>query len=187
MQFDFARKAILFKKPRRLFLGLILTSFACSLHADFAHEYTVQAVRTLNFARFTEWSSNALKDTNNVVNLCVLGQPIVQNAFSEIEKRPAGGKLIKIFHLTRGSNFEQCKVLFISGLESHETKELLHQLQGLPILTIGEDEDFIANKGMVQLKMDEGWIKMIINLTAVKKAGLSINSRVLRIAKVLYK
>lgn len=172
---------------RRTFLvGIVLFGFSSSLSADFAHEYTVQAIRTLNFARFTEWSSNTLKTSDNIINICVLGEPIIQNAFNEVEKRPAGKKVIRVVHSTRNSDLYQCKVLYVSGLTNQETKELLFKLKSLPILTVGENEDFIANSGMVQLTMDQGTIKIIVNLKAVKRAGLSINSRVLRIAKVVY-
>ncbi len=185
MQLNIAGKTRITEKIKKMTIGIALFAFSNQLAANYAQEYTIQAIRTLNFARFTEWSSNALKDSNNVINLCVLGDTLVHDAFTQIEKKPSGQKAIRVIHLTRGNNLDQCKVLFLSDPENYATKNFLLKLRGLPILTIGENKGFIENGGMVLLKMDKGMIEMVINLKAVQKAGLQISSRVLKLATIV--
>jgi YfiR/HmsC-like len=153
--------------------------------ADILEEYTVKAALSLNFARFTEWPSNGLGSSAPTVTICTLGDNVVHEAFSGVEKKTIGQKSISVINLTRIRDLKECQLLFVSGLEKNKTIQLIDEISTHPILTIGEDADFIKSGGMVILRIVDGKVSMQINLDAVKKARLQINSRVLKLATIV--
>ncbi len=153
--------------------------------ADMLEEYTVKAALSLNFARFTEWPLAALQPNAATITLCTLGDNIVHEAFSGVEKKTVGNKVMRVINLTRIRDLEQCQLLFVSGLEQNKTIQLISEIRKLSILTIGEETEFLKSGGMVVLQIVDGKVNMQINLDAVKKAGLQINSRVLKLATIV--
>jgi hypothetical protein len=76
-----------------------------------------------------------------------------------------------------------CHVLFISRSETDRLEQILASVKGRNILTVGDAEDFALRGGMIQLVTEKNKIRMRINLEAVKAAGLTISSKLLRVAE----
>jgi YfiR/HmsC-like len=170
---------------RYLFIFFLVTFCRLGLADPTMQEYSVQAIRTLNLARFTEWSASALSSrTTAAPALCVLGNRSMHSAFEQLEKPEAGNKTIRMVHVRSPADFDQCRILFISGDEAG-VSGLLRKAMYRHVLTIGEHQNFLREGGMVQLAMNRGAIRMNINLKAVRQAGLRINSKVLRLANVV--
>ena len=74
-------------------------------------------------------------------------------------------------------------MLFIPAVEWAQQAKLLTSVEALPILTIGDGENFIRDGGMIQLVKVEGHIRFEINLDAAKSAGLKISSKLLQLAE----
>jgi len=157
---------------------------AMAAHADSAQEYTVKAAITLNFARFTEWPESALGKDQTKIKLCVLGDNIVQQAFSEIDKKQVGNRNLEVINLSRLRNLEECKMLYVSALDKNKTIQLLTEIAASHILSIGEQDYFVDYGGMVNLAMLDGKINIQVNVDASKQAGLTISSRVLKLATI---
>ncbi len=168
-----------------LVLTIVLMGFGNLALADTLQEYTVKAIRSLNFARFTQWSVSALNTSERTVSVCVLGNKIAQEAFAHIDRKTIGDKAIKILHPNQLKNFRQCQIIYLSQLDPQTSLEILSKIGYMAVLTIGEDKDFLKNGGMIQLEMADGKINMNINLVAVRRAGLEISSRALKLAKIV--
>jgi hypothetical protein len=166
-----------------------MTGFACMnplpSFADIAQEYNVKAAISLNFARFTEWPEAALKKDSPSINLCVLGDNVVEQAFTELNNKQVGGRLLNVSYLTRLRSLENCQVVFVSGLDKNKIIQLLAEINKKPILSIGEQDYFIDYGGLVNLEMADGKINIQVNVDAAKQTGLNISSRVLKLAKIV--
>jgi YfiR/HmsC-like len=170
--------------PLTLSLALLITKVS-TLQADTNQEYTVKAALTLNFARFTEWPASALKPGDAQLNLCVLGDNVVQEAFLAIDQKKVGDHSLHIIYLSRLRNLQDCHALYISGLDKNTTIQLLAEIKAKPILTIGEDSTVVDYNGMVNLGIQEGKIDIQVNLDATRNAGLMVSSRVLKLATIV--
>jgi hypothetical protein len=172
---------------RQLFLLItMLAPLYQSAAADSAQDSSVKAALALNFARFTEWPTSALKKDDSTIQLCVIGDNVTQQAFVEIDRKQVGTRWLKVVHMPRIKNIEQCHLLYISALDRNTTIQLLLESNRLPILLIGEDEQhFLEDGGMVVLSLVEGKVSLQINLKVVKLAGLQISSRVLKLATIV--
>ncbi|MFI3137592.1 MAG: YfiR family protein [Methylococcaceae bacterium] len=153
--------------------------------ADATQEYTVKAAMALNLARFTDWPDSALIANNSVINLCVLGDNVVQDAFLQMDQKKVGHRTLNVIYLSRLRNVDDCQVLYISGLEKNIIIQLLSEIKHKPILTIGEERTVVDYDGMVNLDTLSGKINIQINLDATKQAGLTISARVLKIATLV--
>jgi hypothetical protein len=151
--------------------------------ATVAEEYSVKAALSLNFARFTEWPQTTID--SKTVNLCVLGNNLIHQAFEQIDNKDVGKKHAKVIYLTRISDLEECHLLFVSGVNKQKLIQLVSEISRSPILTIGEDVDFLENGGMIFLELTSGKVSIKINLNGVKNAGLQISSRVLKLATIV--
>lgn len=171
--------------PVLFMLSAIFAGEQRAVAADTLEEYTVKAALSLNFARFTEWPSDGLPINSSKISICTIGDNVIHEAFSGVEKKTIGKMAVSVINLTRIRELNRCQLLFISGMEKNKTIQLVDEIKTLPILTIGEDDEFIRSGGMVILQIVNGRVNMKINLDAVKKARLQINSRVLKLATIV--
>ncbi|NOQ16203.1 MAG: DUF4154 domain-containing protein [Methyloprofundus sp.] len=163
-----------------LFFGSINQLWARSVEKQ-----TVLAVLTLNVARFTTWPEQIFQKTGAVLNLCVIGNNIVQQSFVSINNKVINNKTIHIINLSRLRNLRQCQLLYVSDLERKRLIPLLAELRGQAILTIGESIEFLQAGGMVGLEKVNDKMQLNINLPIVKQSGLVISSRLLRLANIV--
>lgn len=145
---------------------------------------TVLAVLTLNIARFTTWPE-PIFNAEAPLNLCVFGDNIVQQSFEAIDNKKANKKTIHIINLSRLRNLDRCQLLYLSELDRSKLKPLLMELKTQPILTIGENMEFLQAGGMVGLEKVNGKMQLSINLPAVKQSELVISSRLLKLANIV--
>jgi hypothetical protein len=150
-------------------------------YADAIQEYTAKSVLALNLARFSDWPPEIFQDSGSSVNLCLLGDEIVQQAFNFFDKKQLGNKTLSVLNINETKQLDHCHLLYISA-ESRIPATLLEESYQSHILTIGESEDFLAHGGMVYLKIIDPKINLNVNLAAIQKAGVQLSSRVLKLA-----
>lgn len=167
-------------KKGRLFLILAMLCISIAV-ADAAQEYVVKSALALNFARFTEWPT-AIGTT---VNLCVLGDQPMQQAFLTVDKKPVGNKTLTVIKLSGLNDVDACQLLYVASQHSDRIKQIRTEAIARHILTIGEDESFLENGGMVNLEMVESKINIQVNLGLVQQAKLQISARVLKLATIV--
>ncbi|MEQ1637122.1 MAG: YfiR family protein [Methylococcales bacterium] len=170
-------------------LGLLLVAalsicFGNAL-ADSDQEYSVRAALAVNFARFTTWPENSLIPTNKNFTLCLVGNPVLEDAFATLNGKNIGDRFLQVRYLTRFNHLNECQLLYISDLDNNKLLSLLNEIKALPILTLGEDDFFVTHGGMVSLQIVDGKVGMTINLNAAKRSNLSISARVLKLAKII--
>jgi hypothetical protein len=78
-----------------------------------------------------------------------------------------------------------CHVLFIGRSETERLEKIFAHLKGRNILTVGDSGVFAETGGMVQFISENKKIRFRINLAAAKAAGLTISSKILRVADVI--
>jgi hypothetical protein len=76
-------------------------------------------------------------------------------------------------------------VLFIGASEENNLLSILKLLDGQAVLTVSEIANFAQRGGVIDLKKENNRIVFEINLLAAKRAGLSMNARLLKLAKIV--
>jgi hypothetical protein len=148
-------------------------------------KYTVLAALTLNFARFTQWPDNAFSDADSNIQVCLVGDNVLMQSFDSINGKAVGNRVIKIINSDKLRNLNQCHILFISELPNNILSQVFLDTKQYPVLTIGEEPDFIESGGMVAMVNTDGKIQVHINLSLVKTVRLMISASLLRLAKIV--
>lgn len=168
----------------RTILGwMAVLLFVLAQDAFGAAEYEVKAAQTAKFASYVDWPSNAGK-SNLVIGLVgrdpsagtierALNGAVVSNRRVELRRVSA----------TDTKTLRGCDILFISSMEGDRASEIIRQVQGFPVLTVGESENFAAVGGMLQFIVVDGQIRFVANPSSAERSGLKLTSALLRIAR----
>ncbi len=176
-------------KSNKIKIGLGLYLLLCinlinPAHSRSVEKQTIMAALTLNIARFTSWPKLDNKENASPLNLCLYGDNMIEESFTKLENKTVNNRKLQLTKLSRLRNIQQCQILYISGLQRNRLISLLAELKNQPILTIGEEIDFIKAGGIISLQSVQGKIQLNINLTRLKQADLVISSRLLKLAKI---
>jgi hypothetical protein len=179
------KKNVLIRAAFMLFFAVLAGAAYRAESADFAREYVIKAAISLNLARFTEWPVDALEADSLTVNLCVFGNKNMRQAFAQMEKKPLGKRSLHVIQMHAPVHLEQCNMVYVSELEEIALMQVLTLVEGRPMLSIGERDDFLKRGGLVNLAMKDGKIQIQVNLDAVARSGIKISSRVLALTSII--
>jgi hypothetical protein len=146
-----------------------------------ASEYEVKAAFLYNFAKFVEWPSAKAGDSFVVA---VIGA----DPFGDVLERTVSGKAVQgrklaTRRVTRPEELDGADIVFVSSSEGARLPQVLKRLEGLPILTVGDMDNFVGRGGMVGFRVHDDNVRFDIDLDQVGKSGLKMSSQLLRIAR----
>jgi len=179
-------RAALAMHIQRFILATLLANTSVVLSAPQAFEqYSVLAALTLNFARFTQWPEPTFVQSGEKLQVCVVGDNVVQDAFAAINGKNVGKNTIEVVNASRLRNLNECHMIFISELPKNLLTQVFLDTKNRPVLTLGEDVDFVETGGMVGMLNVESKINLTVNLPVVKTSGLNISSNLLKLVKIV--
>jgi YfiR/HmsC-like len=146
-------------------------------------EYRVKAAFLFHFAQLVDWPADTLKDGNNSLFLCTLGDDPFQGALeSTVAGKAVGTRVIRIRHLRQPQEIQGCQVLFLGKAQKGRIPVLLSDMRKAPVLTVGETSGFLSAGGTVCFLLEQDKVRFDINMDAAKSAGLKIGSQLLFLA-----
>jgi len=150
--------------------------------AQAADEYAAKAAFIYNIAQFS-----TLPNMNGVVRLCVLGRDPFGSALGTLEGKMLGNARLTIVYPRSGQEaLMQCHILYISASEADDIAALAGSARAAGVLTIA-DMRGAARKGvMLELYVDDRRIAFEFNGAAARGAGITLSSKVLRLARAIY-
>lgn len=151
-----------------------------------ASEYEVKAAFLLNFARFVEWPADAFKSADAPIVFGVLGDdpfgPILDGT---VQGKRVGRRPLVVRRLERAQDGDHCHLVFITASERPRVGELLREVGGRGILTVGETDRFVEQGGVIQITTEAKQSRLAVNTAAASRAGLKISARLLSIARLV--
>jgi hypothetical protein len=151
--------------------------------APAAAEEDIKAAFLYNFAKYVSWPAKALRDRN--FRICVAADPaFARRVDAIIDGETLDGRAVIRPAVPPLQNLGRtCQILFVGAGESSRAAELLAAVRESPVLTVGETEAFAAKGGMVAFVKDGDRVRFDINRAEADRAGLTISSRLLRLAR----
>lgn len=146
-------------------------------------ESKVKALYIYNLVRYTDWPPAVFSQTNSPIHLLIVGADSVA---ADLRLAVAGkivqGRPLEVETASGPPLKPSIHLLFLGESEKAEFKDWLAEADHRPILTVAENDSFLPIGGMVCFHMEEGKVKLAVNLKPVKQAGLSLSSRLLAVA-----
>jgi hypothetical protein len=142
----------------------------------------VKAAFLYNFAKYVEWPVAA---TGGSFRLCVVAEP----GFLKRIDNLIAGETIEGRPVMRDSpavaDARGCQILYVGASEKTRGERLIAAVRGAPVLTVGDTNDFLARGGMIAFVREGDRMRFDVDNGAAQSAGLTISSRVLRLARHL--
>ena len=167
-------------------LALVATVLLAGAGQAQVAEYQVKAAFLYNFAKFVEWPWHVFKAASDPIAICVLGKNPVENALDEVVAgKTVEGRAFLVRQIAEVNPGCNCQILFVSSSERKRFWSIADSIKGAGILTVGEAPDFAAEGGVINFKLEEGRIRLEINLDAAEHAQLRISSKLLSLAQIV--
>lgn len=145
-------------------------------------EYEVKSAYLYSFLQFTTWPPGTF-EPGDPIYLCVLGHDPMGDLLPQVlGDRRVEGREIRIVPVSRLVEVNRCHAAFIAQRNSISAREWLARLRSRPVLTIGEGTGFTEEGGMVALVVVGETVRFEVNRSALRRAGVDLSSRVLRLA-----
>ena len=149
-------------------------------------EYQVKALFLLNFTKYVDWPPAAFAGTNATIIIGLYGEDKFGDALKKaVEGKTINGRRLIIQPIEKDGDLGKCHMLFISDSEKDHLGEILDKIKALPVLTVGETDQFMEHGGMINFVIKGGKVRLEINLDAARQAKLEISSKLLGVADVV--
>jgi hypothetical protein len=168
-----------------LVLWLALCTGAEPCFGQSAQEYQLKSAFVYSLAKFVEWPQTAERATPLLLG--ILGEDPFGPTLERItEGRTVNGRPIRIKRASKPLALTDCHILFVAAGEENRLMPYLNVIGALPILTVGETQQFTKDGGIVSLLLEQERIVLQVNVDAANRAKLKINSRVLELARIVH-
>jgi len=169
--------------PALLLLLAALLALPGGLHAQ-AEEYDVKAAFLYNFAKFVDWPPAAFPEPKGSFRICVLGKdPFGGSLQAAVNGEEIAGHRLTVVRSASLAKPAGCQILFVSRSERDQTSEILSAVKDSPVLTVGDAPGFLEQGGIINFLLEGNKVRFEINNEAAGKAGLSISSKLLQLAR----
>jgi hypothetical protein len=144
-------------------------------------EYQLKAAFLLNFTRYIEWPGKS-----GDFNLCVAGPDVFGTALDEVAaNKVVNGRRIAIRKNVSIPEASSCDMVYLSLTETRQIQDALEALASSSTLTVGEEAGFLRMGGMIAFAPQDGKLRFYINAVAAERAGITISSRLMVLARNL--
>jgi hypothetical protein len=150
-------------------------------------EYDVKAAFLFHFAQFVEWPAETFKEPQAPFTYCTIGEDPFHGALERtMSGKTIGQRPLRVEHLNGTGQAGECQILFVGGRSDKKyIAETIASVSELPILTVGEADEFAEHGGAIGFCTESNKIRFEINLEAAGKARLKISAKLLALAKTV--
>jgi hypothetical protein len=171
--------------PRSTIVLLLL--LASPLAAQTTVEYQVKLGFLYKFANFVDWPAKTGKPNADSFHFCLLGEdPFGGTLQTTLEGKLVRERPVVVAHIFEAKDASGCQIVFIPKSQKN-LRAILIALRGAGILTVGESEGFAAEGGVIGFCLEEGRVRLEINLQAAEQQQLQVSSKLLSLAQIVKK
>ena len=149
-------------------------------------ESQVKAAFLFKFAYFVDWPAAAFNDSAAPLVIGILGRNSFGDALEGmVRDKKVKGRQVEVKRFSGYEGLGVCHILFIGSGMKDSLREVLKQLDGTSILTVGEHKRFASAGGMIQFVMRDGMVRFAMQPEAARRAGLRLGAKLLKLAEIV--
>jgi hypothetical protein len=165
-------------------LFAVMMSSAIAAQTGAAQEYQVKAVFLFNFTQFVGWPSTA-ENAQTPMVIGILGDdPFGSYLDDTVRGEKVGDRPLIVRRYRRLEDVDDCQILFISRSEAIHFEQIASSLKDRSILTVSDADQSGKRGGIVRFVTEKDRVKLRISVSSAKVAGLTISSKLLRVAEI---
>ena len=177
---------------RALFARLVIsvitsvTVLSAVAAASELREHQLKAAAISNLIAFTGWPARAFQTADAPLVIGVFGQgPVAVLLDYHLANETWQGRKITLRQITAAGDARSCHAIYISPSELAAWRNVAGQLAHAPLLTMSDAENFARDDGIAQLAFEHHELRLVVNVGVARECGLTISSKVLRLARVV--
>jgi YfiR/HmsC-like len=146
-------------------------------------ELAVKATYLYKLAPFVSWPSAAWSAPDAPLVICVQGT----DPFGPVLDRATAGQAVDshpvvVRRLARLDPAAGCQIAYVAGGAAQSQAQALQAVAGAPVLTVTDDTQHSAAKGIVNLLLEAGRVRFSIDAGQADRNGVAISSKLLALA-----
>lgn len=145
----------------------------------------VKAAFIYNFARFVEWPDKDQPSSGGALVLATLGSDDLTEALSTVHGKSVQGRTFEVRPLAPGARTTGCHLLYVARSEHARLETSVGRMEGRPVLTIGDSDDFIERGGIIRFFLENQSVRFEICPGRAESAGLKLSARLLQVARTV--
>ncbi|WP_114973875.1 YfiR family protein [Rhodoferax ferrireducens] len=161
-------------------LGLLVIA-PLALAQRQAPEPELKAAILANMLLFVDWPAQGAQAPNRLT-VCYLDAGPVAAALSQLDGKVFKGKPLHVVRV-EAATISGCHALYVSPLDAASLPLVVPNLRASGILLVGDSPGYLQRGVMLNLEIDAGRVAFDIDLRSIRHAGLSVSSKVLRLAR----
>lgn len=141
-------------------------------------EYRLKAAFVYNFIVYTDWPAQ----TRSTLNVCILGDDPFGQEIDGLRGKVVADRSIAVSRHPIGAPLTNCQVVFIAASAMPSLQGVLDDLRGRAVLTVADSPGAIRQGVALNMVVSNGRVSFEANLQAARRAGLTLSSKLLRLA-----
>ncbi|PKL43520.1 MAG: hypothetical protein CVV42_20130 [Candidatus Riflebacteria bacterium HGW-Riflebacteria-2] len=171
-----------------LVLAFLLTmnSAAWSQVSSGFPEYQVKAEMLFRIAEFVNWPAEAFSDPDQPFVIAIAGRdPFNSYLITRADAAKIHDRRVAVVQYDAKKHNEY-HLIFIEKGEQKHLEDLLAEINGHPVLTVGDTGEFTQHGTHIGFQVIDGRMRFNINLGTAEKCRLQIPAALLRLASRVY-
>jgi hypothetical protein len=163
-------------------VAMLLATAGLAAQSSPVVEDDVKAAFLYNFAKYVEWPESA--SPADPIRVCIVADAAFAKSVDEIiaGETIAGRPVTRLAPATP-QEARSCHILFVGRGGAERADQLLAAVKGVAVLTVGDDGEFLKRGGIVTFVREGERVRFDVNVREAQRAGLTISSRLLRVAR----
>lgn len=165
-------------------LAAVLACAACQVAQaqTTLHETEAKAAAVFSFLQYVDWPGGRTE----ALDLCLLGNRASLLLTSQFQGQPVRGRVLAARALDeRLGQLSQCEAVFVESGDPHDLQRVAAFVRQKPVLVIGEGGQALALGATIALSVTGGKVAFSVNLEAARAGGLTVSSKLLRLARTV--
>jgi hypothetical protein len=170
---------------RRALLGAFVAGACLAVgHAQVSDESRLKAATVTKFGQFVQWPTD-LRSSRSSFDICLAPGHGFGSLMEELTTDVRIQNLpVAVRSVSAPDRLVGCHVLYVGRL-SDGNRRLLGRAAQLPILTVGDDAQFLRSGGVINLRVIGGRVRFDIDAGHAQRVGLLMSSQLLRLAQTV--
>lgn len=166
-------------------LALGLVGLATPAAASDPQLPAVKAAFVFNFIKLVNWPESRVPDAAAPLRVCVLRSDAMEEPLRQIlGTKSVGLHPLEVASMSQDEDFAPCHVLYLGPQAASRYPALMARTSGKGVLLIDEGPQFTWPDGMIRLFLEQNRVRFELNLEALERAGLAVDPRLVRLARV---
>jgi hypothetical protein len=148
-------------------------------------EYEVKLGFIYNFINFVSWPEAIFESNADPLIMCIVSDNPSSQVLYKLDGKNIKQRKIKVIAYQEETCLEQSHVLFFATQQIAFIQQILDQIKGRSILTIGEVDGFSRMGGAINFFREHNRLRFRVNIDAVQRNALKMSSQLLVSAQIV--